>query len=327
MIPHRILCVLALGLAASAFSGDLLGSTRRDDVPDSAYRGLGNRAAFKSVGRVEIDYGQGFEAIGTATLYGRDRLVSAAHVFDDSALAGAQGVRINFGKGRIQNIDFTTPGVVNINPGYNSSTLNNDVSIVFLPQPLSLGTARLYHGRKIRLGTTITFVGYGDTGTGLTGSRFYSTDKRGGQNSLDRYVRNGKDFEIDFDRPGTSRYNSMGGSIALSLEGLIGPGDSGGSVWVRKGGHWKVIGINDYGVDWFPNGRGNGIEDDYGDHSGFVYLPKYSAWIASLSAPAQTAGVQRSVSALSAVPEPTSVALFGFAAAVALLGRRRASRA
>lgn len=307
------------------FAGDVIGSTRRDDVPDSAYRNLGNRNVFKSVGRVEIDYGQGYEAIGTATLYGRDRLVSAAHVFDDSALSGAVGVRINFGRGRISNIDFTTPGVVNINPGYNSNNLRNDVSVVFLPQPFSLAPGRLYHGRRIKLGSTITFVGYGDTGTGLTGSRFYSIDKRGGQNALDRYLHGSQDFEVDFDRPGTSRYNSLGSSKALALEGLIGPGDSGGSVWVRKGGHWKVIGINDYGVDWYPNGRGNGIEDDYGDRSGFIYLPKYSRWIASLETPASTAGLARSQSALSAVPEPAPFVLFGLAAFVLLARRRRAA--
>jgi hypothetical protein len=323
VISLRILCTLALSLAASAFLGDLHASTRRDDVPDSAYRHLGNRAAFKSVGRVEIDYGQGYEAIGTATLYGRDRLVSAAHVFDDSALAGAVGVRINFGKGRIQNIDFATPGVVNINPRYNSATLNNDVSVVFLPQPFTLAPARLYHGRRIKLSSAITFVGYGDTGTGLTGSRFYSIAKRGGQNSLDRYVNRGRDFLVDFDRPGTAKYNSLGSSAALSLEGLIGPGDSGGSVWVRKGRHWKVIGINDYGVDWFPNGRGNGIEDDYGDRSGFVYLPKYSAWMASLSAPPQTGNAQRSVSALGAVPEPGIVALLAIGGLVGGMTLRR----
>jgi hypothetical protein len=258
---------------------------RRDDTSDSLYRQLGNRAAFASVGRVDIDYGQGYQPIGTATLYGTDRVVSAAHVFDSSSLAGAVGVRINFGRGRIATIDFTTPGVVNINPGYNPQTLRNDVSVVFLPASFFVNPARIYMGRKVQRDTTVTFVGYGDTGTGLTGSKTFSIAKRGGQNTLGSYYMGGRDFEVDFDRPGQPGYSSLGGKQPLRLEGLIGPGDSGGSVWIRRGSKWQLIGINSYGLDWYPRGRGNGIDDDYGDHSGFVYLPPYTAWMASLPGP------------------------------------------
>ncbi|MDD5198642.1 MAG: trypsin-like serine protease [Terrimicrobiaceae bacterium] len=316
------LLLLAASFHASALSAFAV--VRRDDRPDSAYRKLGNRAAFNPVGRVEIDYGNGFEAIGTATLYGRDRLVSAAHVFDSEALAGAQSVRINFGRGRIQTIDFGTSGVVNIHPGYNPSTLRNDVSVVFLSQPFTLAPARLYTGKRIRLGAAITFVGYGDTGTGLTGSSQFSIIKRGGQNALGRYVAGGADFEVDFDRPGTVAYNSLGSSNALRLEGLLGPGDSGGSVWVRRNGRWRVVGINDYGLDWFPNGRGNGVNDDYGDRSGFVYLPRYAKWMSSLPQPNFNASRGLPSAALAAVPEPAPILLLGLAGATLLIFRRRA---
>jgi len=258
---------------------------RRDDTPDSLYRQLGNRAIFASVGRVEIDYGQGYEAIGTATLFGPDRVVSAAHVFDSEALDGAVGVRINFGRGRVAYIDFTSPGVVNINPGYNTFTLRDDVSVVFLPPLFSVNRAAIYHGQQVQRESLITFVGYGDTGTGLTGSKTYSIAKRGGQNRLGSYYMGGRDFEVDFDRPGFPQYSSLGGKVPVRLEGLIGPGDSGGSVWIRRGSRWLLIGINSYGLDYYPGGRGNGIEDDYGDHSGFVYLPRYYAWMRSLVSP------------------------------------------
>ncbi len=202
-------------LAVCALAVCALAVVRRDDTPDSLYRRLGNRAAFASVGRVEIDYGRGYEAIGTATLYGPDRVVSAGHVFDGSALAGAVGVRINFGRGRVAYIDFTTPGVVNVNPGYNSQTLSNDVSVVFLPSNFYIDPARLYAGRKVRKDTTVTFIGYGDTGTGLTGSKTYSIAKRGGQNTLGSYYMGGRDFEVDFDRPGYPGYSSFGSSKPL----------------------------------------------------------------------------------------------------------------
>jgi hypothetical protein len=211
--------------------------------------------------------------------------VCAAHVFDSSSLNGAITVRINFGRGRMAYIDFATPGVVNINPGYNSFSLLNDVSVVFLPPTFRIPVAKLYQGRRVQRETVVTFVGFGDTGTGVTGANTYSILKRAGRNTLGSYYMGGRDFEIDFDRPGQPQYSSLGGKKPLRLEGLLGSGDSGGSVWVRIGSRWQIIGINSYGLDYFPNGRGNGIVDDYGDHSGFVYLPRYYAWMRSLVSP------------------------------------------
>lgn len=293
---------------------------RRDDQPDSAYRSLGNARAFRSVGRVEIDYGRGYESIGTATLYGGNRLVSAAHVFDSAALSGAERVRINFGRYGTQTINFQGNGVINLHPGYNGQTLANDVAVVFLPQRLQLNGARFYSGSRVKLEKKITFVGYGNTGTGRTGSTRYSNAKRAGENALGRYRSGGRNFEVDFDEPGNADANSLGSARVMRLEGLLGAGDSGGSAWARTGKGWRLVGINSYGDDW----NRNGVEDDYGDRSGFIYLPEYERWITSLGAPVE----QGASLALSAVPEPGAVGLL--AAAGLVFGvqtlRRRATR-
>jgi hypothetical protein len=321
MFSRRIAPLLFLGFLLPLASA----SVRRDDVSDSAYLNLGNRGQFRPVGRVEIDYGSGYEAIGTATLFGRDRIVSAAHVFDSDALAGAVGVRINFGRGRVSTVDFQTAGVVNINPRYNPNSLRNDVSVVFLSRSMNLAPARLYAGRRrVSLGTPITFVGYGDTGTGFTGSTRYSSLKRGAQNALDRYLMGGSDFEVDFDQPGNPSASSLGSHIPLTLEGLLGPGDSGGSVWVKRGRRWVVTGINSYGLDW----NGNGVSDDYGDRSGFVYLPRYLRWMRSLGNPdgvvaERRVSAQLSAPQLAAVPEPGIVALLAIGGLVGGMALRR----
>lgn len=334
MTPSRAFLVGAaagLLLPTCAF-----GVVRRADVPDSSYIQLGKRAAFTPVGRIEVDYGSGYEAIGTATLVDGNRLVSAAHVFDSDALNGAVGVRVNFGHGRIENIDFQKAGVINIAPGWNPTSLRNDVSVVFLSQSFSIAPARLYAGPRIHLSTPITFVGYGNTGTGFTGSSQFSIIKRGGQNALDIYKMGGRDFEVDFDQPGNPSASSLGSPYPLPLEGLLGPGDSGGSVWVKRGHRWIMMGVNSYGIDW----NNNGIQDSYGDRSGFVYLPRYVSWIRSLSSPSFSSSAERAVSAesagftsvaLTSVPEPAATpVLLATLGVIAALGnqirRLRANR-
>lgn len=319
---------LSFALLAAFWLG--LGSAgavvRRADKPDSAYLKLGANAAFASVGRVEVDYGDGdgYVALGTATLFGRDRLVSAAHVFDSDALFGARGLRINFGGGRVQAIDFRSSGVVNINPGYDSQTLKNDVSVVFLAKKFRLNPGAVYAGKRIALEKRITFIGYGSTGTGLTGSYVYSNRKRGGQNALGRYTSGGAGFEVDFDHPTNPLFNSLGSSSPRRLEGLLGPGDSGGSAWAKVGKKWRLIGINSYGVDWFPNANGNGVEDDYGDRSGFIYLPNYANWLKSLDNPFFSRAANSSALTFTAVPEPGTIALVLFGSVALLVRRRRA---
>lgn len=292
---------------------------RRDDQPDSAYRAAGNAAAFRSVGRVEVDYGGGYQALGTATLYGRDRLVSAAHVFDDDALGGARRLRINFGRAGVRTIDFRREGVINLNPNYDAFSLRNDVAVVFLPRRMNLAPARLYSGRRLSLEKKISFVGFGNTGTGLTGSREISSVKRAGENALGRYRAGGRNFEVDFDDPFDPGANSLGDSRVMRLEGLLGAGDSGGSAWVRAGNRWRLIGINSYGEDW----NADGIEDNYGDRSGFVYLPGYEKWMNSLKGP-NGGATERSLSfALAPVPEPGTVGLLLAGGGAAFFAWRR----
>ncbi len=315
---------LCPSLAAALFAAALLSPAhavvRRDDKPDSLYQRLANSAAFNPVGRVEIDYGSGYQAIGTATLFGRDRIISAAHVFDSEALDGAVGVRINFGRNRISTIDFEGTGVVNLNPGYNPVSLRDDVAVAFLDTPMSLTPATLYTGRRLRLDTKITFVGYGNTGTGKTGSTIFSSVKRAGENALGRYVSGSRNIIVDFDQPGTSRFNSLGSPKALRLEGLLGAGDSGGSAWVKVNNRWQLIGINSYGEDWELDGK----EDGYGDYSGFVYLDRYVGWVRSLNSPLSRSATSETTPALTltAVPEPGAVALLTLGG-ILLLWRRR----
>lgn len=312
-------CALFLGAILAAPNASAI--VRRDDVPDSEYRRLGEKGAFKSVVRVQVKYRGSFKDIGTATLLPGGRLLSSAHVFDDSSLRGARAVRIRFGHRSIP-IHFERNGVINLHPRYNPFRLKNDVAVIFLDREIHMKPAQLYHGKKIDLGTPITFVGFGLTGTGLSGQKISRAIKRAGQNALDRYLSKRRFFEVDFDSPYDPRLSSMGDATPLAMEALLGSGDSGGSVWVRRGGKWKLIGINTYGVSRL--GR-TGRDSEYGEVSGFTYIPRYERWMKSLHDPFSDATFS-GLSALQPVPEPSTWLLLGAGGMVtagALLRRRR----
>ena len=78
-----------------------------------------------------------------------------------------------------------------------------------------------------------TEVGYGMTGTGLTGAVTFDEQKRGGQNVIDTYYGSGnRIFLSDFENPHSASTNHFGSAIPVDLESLIAPGDSGGGVFV-----------------------------------------------------------------------------------------------
>src|SRR5690606_30180736 len=81
-----------------------------------------------------------------------------------------------------------------INPGWNGDIGQGfDIALVRFDEPITNVTpAKIYTGFQ-ELGKVVTMVGYGQTGTGKTGSTGASGVKRAGQNVIDELftVRNG----------------------------------------------------------------------------------------------------------------------------------------
>jgi len=95
---------------------------------------------------------------------------------------------------------------------------SHDVGLLQLEQPAQGVTpVGLYTGDD-EVGQQVTFVGRGDTGTGLTGPEVMDGKKRGATNIVDSADDDWVFF--DFDQ----------GDDATDLEGVSGPGDSGGPV-------------------------------------------------------------------------------------------------
>ena len=240
----------------------MLAGTIRDDRSDSSYLALANTPAYAPVGTLVNSWGYN----GSATLIAPDWLLTAAHnlVAADSATFTINGAA--YGSSQL----FLNPNWQSSNP---MSTY--DVGLVHLASPVAGVTpARLYTD-STEIGQIGTFVGWGLTGTGLTGYRRLDNQKRAFQNVIDGDFGNPSLLlGSDFDNPHNPAESSFGGANPLDLEGAVAPGDSGGGVFVTIGSDTYLAGVISFiaATDGNPNA-------DYGDVSGFGRVSGFYPWI------------------------------------------------
>ena len=108
----------------------------------------------------------------------------------------------------------------------------HDIALLQLKSQASGVTpVALYEGSD-EVGQVVTFVGRGDIGTGLTGSKPTDGKKRGATNTITSVDDDWIFF--NFDR----------GDDATDLEGVSGPGDSGGPALVTRDGKTYTLGVS-----------------------------------------------------------------------------------
>lgn len=293
MFQGKLSLVASCGfLIAGTISSSLLGATIRDDTPDSSYRALGAAPEYASVGRLVNSWGYN----GSATLIAPEWILTAAHslVAADSATFTLSGVSYTSSE------LFLHPSWQSGNPlaGY-------DFGLVHLSTPILGITPAALNIASAELGLVGTFVGYGLTGTGLTGYRTLDNQKRAVQNMIDGDLGNPSlVLGADFDNPHNPADSGFGSPNPLALEGAVAPGDSGGGVFFTVDSQTYLAGVISFVAD--TDGRSN---SDYGDVSGFGRVSQAYPWIATV------------------VPEPSTNALLavGACAMMAVWRRRRLS--
>jgi hypothetical protein len=250
----------------------------RDDRPDANYLALANTPAYAPVGTLVNSWGYN----GSATLIAPDWLLTAAHnlIAANSATFTLNGVAY-------------TSSQLFLNPNWQSSNPMSpyDVGLVHLATPvLGVSPARLYTD-STEIGQIGTFVGWGLTGTGLTGYLRLDNQRRAFQNVIDGDFGNPSLLlGADFDNPHNPADTSFGDFNPLDLEGAVAPGDSGGGVFITVDSQTYLAGVISFiaATDGNPNA-------DYGDVSGFGRVSGFHPWI------------------VSTIPEPSSIALLAVA--------------
>lgn len=315
----------------------------RHDRDPQAYLNLAADPAYASVGRIEETVGRRPGYTGSGTLVAPQWVLTAAHVIEEADTASfVLGDRTYTATSWVQHPKYTGDLV----KGF-------DLALVRLAEPVEgVAPARLYGGKR-EMGAVGAFLGFGRTGDGRVGDTSYDELKRGGMNSIDGIVKNGKKglplfvnklpktartFAVDFDNPTNAADSALGDSAPLDLEYLIARGDSGGPVFIDRGEGPVLAGIHSFAE--IPDGRD---DSDYGDVTGHTRVSTFAKWIertlkendASVAiqneANLRRNGLPRMLEPTGAallaggdaalVPEPSTFALL--LPALALLARRR----
>jgi len=258
-----VVLVAAIVLAPQSWAG-----VRRHDVLDSVHTSLADSAAYESVGQFHT-VTPGTNYLASGTVIAPDWVLTAGHVVDD-----------------VISMEFTVGGTAyaakqwvphpkwngNLSGGYDVALVQLETSV-----PEALTPATLYTGKN-ELGATGTSVGFGVTGTGLTGAITSDDENRAGLNVIDSFyggpAKKARMFLSDFDNPLAPQDSSYGSSTPLDWEYLIAPGDSGGGLFIDLGDGPMLAGVHSFGASF------DGLTDsDYGDISGHTRVSKFTGWI------------------------------------------------
>jgi hypothetical protein len=297
--------------------------TIRDDRNPDLYLQLGATTQYASVGQLRINTLDG-TYLGSGTLIANNWILTAAHCVD-------QATSLTFS---INGSQYSAARWI-ANPQWNGDPLRGyDLGLVQLTSPISnVAPAQRYTGLS-ETGKVGTTVGYGMTGTGLTGATTYDGKKRAGQNSIDLLTaglgKNAKILLTDFDNPRNRADSLLGSWKPLNLEYLAAPGDSGGGLFLDSAKGPLLAGIVSFGLAY--DGK---VDSDYGDLAGYTRISVFNSWIdkiiqtyaSTTSGRALAAGpsLVRSFDTMT-TPEPATLVLLvaGLGGMVFVRRRRRA---
>lgn len=226
----------------------------RHDVPDSAHRADGSRFPFLfPLYRSKEGFGDCI-----ATMIAARWAVTAAHCTEDKALTDGVakgGYEVTVAGRRTSVVAVARYPMKSV-----------DLALVRLANRIDLGQPIQIYRNADETGRDVLLPGWGDPGTGRFGV--------GKADGVFRIAENRVDLAADgllrwtFDTPSSGR--------ALALEGISGPGDSGGPALIMTPTGWATVGVSSAQQ---THGRAEGL---YGAEEIYVRLSAHAAWIDSI---------------------------------------------
>jgi hypothetical protein len=236
----------------------------RHDVPDAAY--LAKESDFPALFGIYRTRAGHKECV--ATLISARWAITAAHCTREkrllkAAVPGSGGYSVEVA-GRSAYIDKVLQ-----HPG-NGTGRAPDLALLRFASPIThVIPIPLFRGGDEQ-GRVILMPGWGGTGNGKSGLGVEDGLFRVAENRVDRAGKGRLCWM--FDAPGPN-------SRALTLEGISGPGDSGGPALVRTPAGWAVAGVSS------AQDTMNGPEGLYGVEEIFVRVSEFTRWIDRSLAP------------------------------------------
>lgn len=269
-----------LGLLIACLAAPTTAIIIRHDVPDQKYRDLGNQYRDTFV-ELAIPGRDGVPVVGNGggTLIAADWVVTAAHAAEPimvghpkSRLEKPHSVLVNGVPYQIEQIilhpDWTGPGG---GPGEAAAT---DIALIKLSTPVVGGKPACLYSRSDEAGKIVTLVGSGIFGTGQTGPvRGPERDIGALRGSTVRV-----DSSISDERLLAWTFRGPEDEGVTPLEGISGPGDSGGPAFLIDGGQLCIAGVS-------SDQHGNGYEEGhYGVREFYPRISHYRPWLLAVMA-------------------------------------------
>jgi hypothetical protein len=269
------LCIAALAGAAPAQA-----IIMRHEVEDWRYIELGerHREALVHLGLPASDDGAPMLYSGMGTLIAEDWVVTAAHaaVYLEANPPPNGAPRYVYVKGR----GYAVRSIA-IHPDYNSETQANDIALIRLARPVRDAHPACLYDRGDETGQITTLVGSGYPGNGRDGPAEHPDGVLRGAT-----VRIGTAEGSEL----TWRFHAPGENEATPLEGISGPGDSGGPALIETAAGFCIAGVSsaqriqvelDAQGQPLPNQSGEGR---YGVTEVYARVSHFSPWLRSVMA-------------------------------------------
>lgn len=224
----------------------------RHDRDDASYLELGQRYAGALVD-MNLE-AAGAPPDGHGVLVGPRWVLTAAHV----AAEVEPGHELTAGGGE------HAAEAVFVHPEWGGGA-TNDIALIALATPARGATSAGLYAEDDEVGRTVVVVGRGDFGTGVTGPTGNDRRLRGATNRVD-----GANEALIW-----WRFDAPGDSAVTEVEGISGPGDSGGPALLDLDGKIHVVGVSSAQSTSATGGQ----EGVYGVTEYYARVSSHLAWI------------------------------------------------